>query len=281
LQNIEMNNELHLCAASGNLERVKQLVEGGANIEELDEDGTTALSLATVNNHFDIVVYLASYLMRLHYIERSNELHLCAASGNLERVKQLVEGGANIEELDEDGTTALSLATVNNHFEIVVYLLEHGANVAHGDDERKTALHWACIAGTLSSVKYLGEHGARITERDDIGLTPFLYAAENRYLRVVKHLLSSEVGASITDTDDAGNTALLLAAGEIYPDMVQWLLEHGGAQITDTNNAGYSVWTVRRETSLQDVLQSAYMKDDVGEYVFSTAITSQMETQWH
>jgi hypothetical protein len=34
-----MNNELHRCAARGNLVRVKQLVKGSAKIEEVDEDG--------------------------------------------------------------------------------------------------------------------------------------------------------------------------------------------------------------------------------------------------
>jgi ankyrin repeat protein len=58
----------------------------------------------------------------------------------------------------------------------------------------------------------------------------------------VEYLLSLEGGASIAETDDEGNTALLLAVGrDCYPSIVQWLLEHGGAQITDTNYDGDSV----------------------------------------
>jgi ankyrin repeat protein len=56
------------------------------------------------------------------------DLHRYAEYGNLERVKRLVEGGANIDETDENGRTALSLAGRKKEFEIVVYLVEHGAD---------------------------------------------------------------------------------------------------------------------------------------------------------
>jgi hypothetical protein len=193
----------------------------------------------------------------------NNELHRCAESGNLERVKQLVEGGANIDETNEDGETAMLLACINGLLEVVVYLVEHGANVAHTDRLGMTALHWAGNDGNLSCVTYLLEHGARITERDNEGTTAFLFAALSGNLEVLQYLLSSEGGASITETEVYGNTALLLAAGYgCKPATVQWLLEYGGAQITDTNNAGDSVWNVHLDASLQVMLIDAYKKDD-------------------
>jgi hypothetical protein len=196
------------------------------------------------------------------------ELHDCASSGDLERVKELVEGGANTEELDEDGNTAMMRACFRGHFEIVVYFVKHGANVAHTDDDGATALHWACDCGNLSSVKCLLEHGARINERDCDGMTPLLNAAGNGSLEIIQYLLSSEGGASITETDNVGNTALLLAArANSNPQTVQWFLEHGGAQITDTNNVGDTVWSSNRLYSLPNLLKRAYMKDADGEVV--------------
>jgi hypothetical protein len=198
----------------------------------------------------------------------SSELHRCAESGDLERVKQLVEGGANIEETDDMGMTALMLASSNGCFEVVVYLVECGANVVHTFDIGMTALHWASFGGDLPTVKYLLEHGARITERSIDGKTALLQAANSGSLEVVQYLLSSEGGASITETDDEGNTAFLLAPDSmVFATVVQWLLEHGGAQITDTNNEGDSVWTVHREISLQDLLIDTYTKEDDGKYV--------------
>jgi hypothetical protein len=202
----------------------------------------------------------------------SNELHRCAGVGDLEMVKQLVEGGANIEELGNQGLTALSLASLCGHFEIVVYLIEHGANTAHADDGGRTALHWACLRGNFSSVKHLSEHGARIADRDHEGMTAFLYAADEGHLEVVQYLLSSKGGARITETDNEGKSALLLAAKmPCCPPMVQWLLEYGGAKITDTDNAGTSVWTIMGYASLPHMLKRAYRKGGDGEYVFIDA----------
>jgi hypothetical protein len=62
-----------------------------------------------------------------------------------------------------------------------------------------------------------------------------------------------------------GKTALLLAArGYCIPAIVQWLLEYGGADITDTDNEGTSVWSV---LGLPDILKCTYEKEDDGEYV--------------
>jgi ankyrin repeat protein len=71
----------------------------------------------------------------------NDELNRCAGNGNLVRVKELVEGGTNLEDINHDGQTALLLASGNGHFKIVVYLVEHGANIAHTDDDGMTALH--------------------------------------------------------------------------------------------------------------------------------------------
>jgi hypothetical protein len=207
----------------------------------------------------------------LQTLEMIDEFHRCAESGNLERVRQLVEGGVNIEGLDEERMTALSLASLERHFEIVVYLVEHGANVAHTDFGGRTALHWAAFGGNLPTVKYLVEHGARITERSDNGKTALLFAAENGSLGVIQFLLSPKGGASISETDIYGNTALLLAAGgPCRPAIVHWLLEYGGAQIGDTDNEGKSVWALHRQHSLPNLLKHAYAPN--GDVVELTAM---------
>jgi hypothetical protein len=87
-------------------------------------------------------------------------------------------------------------------------------------------------------------------------------------LKVVEYLLSAEGGASITETDNKGNTALLLAAGtNCSLTTVQWLLEYGGAQITDTNSELDTVWTANRFHGLPYELRGAYTKSVDGEHI--------------
>jgi ankyrin repeat protein len=206
----------------------------------------------------------------------NNELLRCAESGDLEMVKQLVEGGADIEELGipyesvGGGKTALMFACIRGHFAIVVYLLERSANIAYADCQGMTALHWASYVGNLPIVKYLLERGAQITARSNDGMTALLCAAQQNGFEVVQYLLSSEGGASITETDNKGSTALVHASFAICsPLMVQWLLEYGGAEITETDNKGpgTSVWCVFFTYSLSNLLKRAYAKGDDGEYV--------------
>jgi hypothetical protein len=73
-------------------------------------------------------------------------------------------------------------------------------------------------------------------------------------------LHSSEGGANINEIDDAGNTVLLRAAMNHNPKVVQWLLEYGNAQITDSNSVGDSVWTERY--GLPVMFKRAYVKSN-------------------
>jgi ankyrin repeat protein len=232
----------------------------------------SAINLSSFIDFDRVHISSSFYSIHIHDCRQqmTNELHRCAEFGDLQRLKQLVEGGATIEEVDEDGMTALLMASERGHYEIVVYLVEHNANVAHIDEVGTTALHWACMSGKLSSVKCLLEHGARVTERSEDGQTPLLYAALHGSLEVVQYLLSSEGGASISETDDDGNTALFLAASGCCPSVVQWPLEYGGAQITDTDDEETSVWSVNCWNSLPNLHKHAYMytRNDDGEYAF-------------
>jgi hypothetical protein len=206
---------------------------------------------------------LDSYL-RMQAIKMSNELHHCASIGDMSSVTELVESGANIDETDEDGKTALLLASEEDHGDIVLYLVERGANVAHTDGRGMTALHYSVAEGEdILTMRYLLEVGASVAERSDNGMTVLLHAAAHGNLEAVQYLLSPEGGASMSESDYAGHTALLRAAGVdimCQPTMVQWFLEYGGAQITDRNNDGKSVWTVHGPDGLPDLLKCTYMK---------------------
>jgi ankyrin repeat protein len=52
-----------------------------------------------------------------------------AREGNFDAIRALVEGGANLNEVSADKSSALLLATINGKFDIAKYLIEHGADV--------------------------------------------------------------------------------------------------------------------------------------------------------
>lgn len=67
------------------------------------------------------------------YLERNRkeatELMKACGQGNAERVKQLLQKGADINAGDTDGDTALMYAAQSGHTEIVKVLAELGADI--------------------------------------------------------------------------------------------------------------------------------------------------------
>jgi ankyrin repeat protein len=179
--------------------------------------------------------------------EEGRTVLLCAAaSGQLQVVKWLLtaEGGSHISEADRCGNTCLLLAAEHGHLENVIWLLkEGGSSIDEMDSMSNTSLICAAAHDKLNVVQWLlTEGGASITEMDSYGMTPLLCAASNGALETVKWLLSVEGGASIKEVDTFGNTSLLLSADGHYLTCV-WLLEHGGAKITETDGYGLTVWS--------------------------------------
>jgi len=60
---------------------------------------------------------------------RSTHLHIAASRGDLQRVKQLVGPGTQLDVFDELGKTPLHYAAENGSLAIARYLIDAGANV--------------------------------------------------------------------------------------------------------------------------------------------------------
>jgi hypothetical protein len=104
----------------------------------------------------------------------------------------------------------------------------------------------AAFDGDLLRVqKMLADGDVLITDADVVGDTALFYAAKRipRSLPTLKWLLE-EGGARITERNHEGYTALLKTAlNGIYP-ACQWLLEHGGADIAEADHVGNVVWNM-------------------------------------
>ena len=63
------------------------------------------------------------------YTQKNIDIFKAAGRGYLDKVKELIENGADINQKNDDGDTALILASFNYDIKMVKYLVDKGANI--------------------------------------------------------------------------------------------------------------------------------------------------------
>ena len=81
------------------------------------------------------------------------DLMLAALEGQTDKVKALLQSGAEVNQRDNEGRTALMFAVTNMHTDSAKALLEHGADVNVKANDGSTALMLAASAGDSEIVR--------------------------------------------------------------------------------------------------------------------------------
>ena len=87
--------------------------------------------------------------------EKDKNLLKAATKGDLNKVIEAFDAGADVDTQDDDGNTALILASNNGHIETVQLLIGYGANVEAKDNNGYTALQLARHYGSTEIVNML------------------------------------------------------------------------------------------------------------------------------
>ena len=138
-------------------------------------------------------------------------------NGDLERVRQLIQDGQDVNRGDILGWSPLMLAGENGPDQVVYELIRAGADVNGKDYNKRTALHKASSSGHSSVVKTLTEAGANLNVQDVDGMTPLMRAAEGGHANVVVELIRAGANVSVVSSREwlsvaADSTALHFAA---------------------------------------------------------------------
>jgi ankyrin repeat protein len=171
-------------------------------------------------------------------VSADDEMALLFASmrGDVEAVSALLDDGADVNVMHDDGWSGLILAAANGHSQVVQALLAKGAKVdAKENLMGQTALIWAVNGGHSAVVKALLKAGANVNARDKFGGTALTRAASNGQSEIVKTLL--EAGADINAREYDGDTALIEATAESHLEIIQALLK-AGANVNDKDLDG-------------------------------------------
>ena len=155
-------------------------------------------------------------------------LHWVAENGMGEFVDTMVELGAIVDGKCAGERTPLCLAADEGHLDVARKLLSHGASVEELDEDGFSALHRACSSGNPDLVKLLLDHGSNPSLKSNISTTPLHITAKNNDPDASRLLL--EAGADPNACDAMGNNALLWATinGD-FAGVAEVVIEGGAA----------------------------------------------------
>jgi ankyrin repeat protein len=246
---------LMLAVKAGHLEMVNALIEAGANQTLKNKDDKTALDLAKEQAPSMVHVLMPTpplidaiikeeieTLQKLidsgiHNINEKDNFGrtalMCASMNSNMRtgVELLMDSGADLTIVDNNGFSALMLAIEDGNDEIATILLKANPEVINRVAADGTALILAAKKGHIDMVKALISVGAKNDPIDKFGYTALMYAASRGHTEVVKELLKFKNNL-INSTENMNNrTALILAADKGNLETVKVLIE-AGADVT-------------------------------------------------
>ena len=151
-------------AERGDLEAVRTLLKGGADVNTAQNDGMTALHWAATRNDAEIartLLYAGATVRATTRLGGYTALHLASRAGSAEVAGQILEAGADPNVYTTTGVSALHFAADADAPGVVALLAAHGAEVDARDTfSERTPLMFAAVRGADAALSALLEAGA-------------------------------------------------------------------------------------------------------------------------
>lgn len=227
---MSINTDLVKAAKNGNLEKVSELLDSGADLNTTvgDSDKRNLLHHASQKGHSNLIEFLIEKGIKVNSLDKRGRtpLYLACYDYKFDSAKTLISNGAEINISGE--YNPLDMASSNSYYgtEIVEFLLENNANVnitCRGTSV--TPLMGALHQEKTDALKLLLNAGANTNHIDANGDSPLGRVSEHEFPEHVNLLL--DYNAKIDYQNKKGNSALHLATERENKKVIEILIKRG------------------------------------------------------
>ncbi len=232
LQRQQSGQKLLEAVEKNQLTVVAQLLSRGVDPNTANEDGVSALMLASYHGFKPIAETLLQHGAKVDAKDNRQETALrLAGSAHPDVVKMLLEHGADANVRDFYGKTLLVAVCeggADRDPATLRLLLEHGADPNVAGDNGTPLLYAINLGqhGNTEIVRLLLEHGAKPDAKDRTETPALMCAVDKHSPEIVKALIAAK--ANVNATDSLGRTALKSAEDRQLTEIVTILKQAPG-----------------------------------------------------
>ncbi|MEO8679542.1 MAG: ankyrin repeat domain-containing protein [Vicinamibacterales bacterium] len=153
-------------AMAGDKDAVKALLKQAVDVNAAQGDGMTALHWAAMNGDTELaqmLLFAGANVRATTRIGAYTPLFLASQQGHGPIVAALIKAGSEVKAVNGNGTTALMVAAASGEVDAVKALVDGGADVNAKDPVRgQTPLMYAAAANRAGVIEFLASHGADV-----------------------------------------------------------------------------------------------------------------------
>ena len=243
LENISY--EFYQSIVQGDTQKMEKLI-GVYNIDVNEDIPNThkgksswkPIQLAVLYSQIPSLEFLFQKGARIH-TDQNPPLSLAAWKNNIEMMKFLIDLGAKVDQkCSSTGMTALHEAVTNNSKEAVEFLTLLTTDLSTIDNDNHTPFYYAVTQGFIEIAEILANHNAILNQDDE--KDSFLPLAIHNKDKAMAEFLIEKLDIRVDKTQSKGKTPLRLAFELGRTDIMEVLVDEGGADINELDERGWN-----------------------------------------
>uniref|UniRef100_A0A8C5SUI3 E3 ubiquitin-protein ligase MIB2 n=1 Tax=Laticauda laticaudata TaxID=8630 RepID=A0A8C5SUI3_LATLA len=204
-----------------------------------EEDANLMTTQDTRESKSSLVSVVGRLLSQKSEADSPGRLVVEAAHGNIGKVRDLIQKYPDKVDVQNQGRTALQVASYVGQMEVVKLLVQAHANIDLWDEEGDTALHYAAFGNQADVARLLVSKGANPNILNTARCTALYVSVNHGFTEVVKALCENNCDVNLPGS--LGDTPLHYAIIADFKCIIETLTEVPGIDFTIQNQQGFNL----------------------------------------